>query len=332
MPMPFNLPSFWYKKKPTLSAYGLLPLAWMVQGGGWLRQKLALSKTAPIPVICVGNLTVGGAGKTPTVLKLGEMLKAQGHSVHFLTRGYGGRLQGVVRVSLKDHTYQDVGDEALLLAQCAPTWVSADRYAGAREAAHNGADVIVMDDGFQNPTLYKDFSLLVIDGKRGFGNGFILPAGPLRESISQGLSRANALIIIGENEKDCFPQETLLPQIKAALLPTSHSLKHLKQFPLVAFCGIDNPLKFFSTLKESAFNVIQTRSFPDHYPYQPQDLKELLKLAEAHQSKLVTTRKDWVRLPQDFRKNIEVLDITLEFEDIHQIQTLLKKTLGREIA
>ena len=326
-------PRFWYESSPSLLARGLRPFSWIFQAFGQCQSLWITPKEVPCPLICVGNLTVGGAGKTPTVLKIADILRSQKKSVHFLTRGYGGRLKEPVQVSLDHHTHEDVGDEALLLAQAAPTWVSADRYEGAKRAYESGASLIIMDDGFQNPSLTKNLNLVVVDSLRGVGNGLVLPAGPLRETLYKGLDRAQGVILIGSQKQ---AHESLkffdnylsqLPILKAQLRPTEASLEKFKNNGhrlYTAFCGIGNPEKFFTTLREISLNVLQTFSFPDHYPYTVQDIRSLVEKAQDAQSRLVTTRKDWVRLPLEYRSQVDVLDITLEFEDEASIASLIK--------
>ena len=212
-------PSFWYKK--SLLSILLTPFAWLYNGLTFIRCKLITPQKADVPIICIGNIVSGGAGKTPVALALGARLRSLGREVHFITRGYFGRLTGPIRVNPKKHTAYDVGDEPILLAQCAPTWVSHDRVAGAAEAKLAGADIIILDDGFQNPKLAKDLSFVVIDVAQGFGNGRVHPAGPLREPPNRALDRANAVIFIvgSEPASDFAITPDNLPQIQARLIP-----------------------------------------------------------------------------------------------------------------
>ena len=280
---------------------------------------------APVPVICCGNLSIGGAGKTTLALDLLRRLKARGIEAHALTRGYGGTARGVLRVdpSCQDATL--VGDEALLLAACAPTWVSADRAASARAAIAQGARCLIMDDGMQNPGLVQDRILLVIDGERGFGNGHLLPAGPLRESIASGAARAHAAVLIGTDRHgilDRLPEQ--LPVLRATLVmaPQAYALRGQK---LAAFAGIGRPDKFFEALDAIGLELVRRNGFPDHHRYGSAQLRSLATEADVHGAILVTTPKDAARLPEAFRKQVLVLDVSLQWEDTRQIDFLLDK-------
>lgn len=282
---------------------------------------------APVPVLCIGNLVAGGSGKTPVALSLGARLAASGLDVHFLSRGYSGSVRGPLRVDPGRHNAGEVGDESLLLAACAPAWISVDRPAGARLAAEDGAGVIVMDDGFQNPSLCKDVSLLVADGGYGFGNGRVIPAGPLRESIETGLIRANAVIVIGDDEAGVADQ---VSRLSAKELPVLHArvrpgpeADRLKDRDVVAFAGIGMPEKFFSTLRAVGCRLVAAHPFPDHYPYAEEDISRLRARARQTESLLVTTAKDAARLPANQRQDIEVLTIAIEWDD----ETALKSVL-----
>jgi tetraacyldisaccharide 4'-kinase len=278
---------------------------------------------APVPVICCGNATAGGAGKTTLALDLGQRLARRGVAVHYLLRGYGGRLKGPARVDPAAHTSEDVGDEALLLAAERPAWISADRGAGARAAVAAGAQAIVMDDGLQNPTLEKDLSLLVIDGSYGFGNGFMIPAGPLREPVEAAARRAQAAVLIGEDETgalDLLPAS--MPVLRARLAPGPEAAMLAGQ-PVLAFCGIANPRKFFATLQEAGAVLAGRQAYADHYPFDEGDLKDLVEEAESLRAILVTTRKDFVRIPPAYRARVTVVTVTLAWEEPARIEALL---------
>ena len=270
-----------------------------------------------------GNVTAGGAGKTTVAIDLLERLHRRGVAAHGLLRGYGGRLRGPVQVDPDRHGCRDVGDEALLLASIAPTWVSVDRAAGARAAIAAGAQAIVMDDGLQNPTLAKSLSLLVVDGGFGFGNGRVIPAGPLREPVAAAAARAHAAVLIGRDETGvsaALPPE--LPVLRARLVPGPETAM-LAGRPVLAFAGIANPRKFFDTLTEAGVIVVGRQSFADHYPYDETDIRDLLKEAEALHALPVTTRKDIVRVPPAFRDRIAVAPIGLAWEDETALEALL---------
>jgi tetraacyldisaccharide 4'-kinase len=249
-------------------------------------------------VICVGNITVGGAGKTPVAIHIAEYFIAQDYLVHFLTRGYGGREKGPLLVDPKIHTAVDVGDEPLLLARIAPTWVSADRVAGSAAAAKAGARLIIMDDGLQNPGLEKDFSLLVVDALAGIGNGRLLPAGPMREELNDALGRTNAVILVGRGHGGdgvaARAQARAIPVFRAILRATPTS--PLDKVAVVGFSGIGRPEKFFQTLRDLRAEVIGTYPFPDHHNFTEADATKLLQAAEDAGARLITTEKDFMRL------------------------------------
>jgi tetraacyldisaccharide 4'-kinase len=277
-----------------------------------------------VPVLCIGNFTAGGAGKTPTALALAKMLMARGGKPHFLTRGYGGSARGPLAVA-PNHTAREVGDEALLLARLAPTVVARDRMAGAKLAVRNGADVIVMDDGFQNPSLHKDFSLIVIDGTRGFGNGRPIPAGPLRASLDAQLPRASAVLIVGA----IVPaMRSTMAQLKARgipvltgnLQPDAPAINDLRGRKLMAFAGIGQPDKFFTTLKAAGLTVRATRVFADHHPFTKAQADALLDTAAREHLTLVTTEKDVARMRGDpalaqLADETAVVPVTMTFDD-----------------
>lgn len=337
-----------------------------------------------IPIISVGNIVCGGAGKTPTAIALGHLLQERGYKVHFVTRGYGGKEKGPLAVDLSFHKAWDVGDEPLLLAQCAPTWVAKKRSQGVQKAIENGAQLIILDDGHQTARLYKDISFVVIDLLQGFGNGCVIPAGPLREDLAEGIKRADGFIGIGTGELNIHkghhfttphpPQVAISPtrrEVNPCLSPTEEKSFGLENAsPLVgevvpkgqvrgpyfnsilnsltkelstmnndgnckpffkaqvvaqplalssnrifAFCGLGFPQKFYISLENAGFELVATETFPDHHQYKDDDLLRLSKLARKHNSILVTTRKDLVKIPPPWQDQLYVLDITLEFED-----------------
>jgi len=284
---------------------------------------------APVPVICCGNATAGGAGKTTAALDIGRRLGNRGIAAHFLLRGYGGRLKGPVRVDPAQHDSTAVGDEALLLAAERPTWVAADRAAGARAAIAAGAQAIVMDDGLQNPTLEKDLSLLVIDGTYGFGNGRIIPSGPLREPVAAAAARCRAAVLVGPDETGALAAlPPGMPVLRARQVPGPEA-EMLSGQPVFAFCGIGNPRKFFNTLQEAGALLAGRQSYADHYPFDESDLRELLAEAESLRAIPVTTRKDFVRIPQAFRNRVTVVTVRLEWEEPAAIEGLLDPLAAR---
>lgn len=315
-------PEFWRPGGGGLPALLLSPFS-ALYAGATKRRVAREGWQAPVPVICCGNVTAGGAGKTTVAIDLLDRLRRRGVEAHGLLRGYGGRLKGPVRVDPERHDSRDVGDEALLLAGVAPTWVSADRAAGARAAIAEGAQAIVMDDGLQNPTLAKSLSLLVVDGGFGFGNGRVIPAGPLREPVAAAAARAHAAVLIGADETSvlaALPAE--LPVLRARLTPGPETAM-LAGRPVLAFAGIANPRKFFDTLTEAGVIVVGRQSFADHYPYDETDIRALLKEAEALHALPVTTRKDIVRVPAEFRDRIAVASIGIAWDDEAALEGLL---------
>ena len=298
-------PDFW-------DADGLLPrllsplsLAWSAAGA--VRFALAKPYRASIPVICVGNLVAGGAGKTPVAIDLAQRLGAA-----VVTRGYGGSIAGPVRVAGEDFT--QVGDEALLLARVAPTWVARDRAAGIGAAAEAGATSVVLDDGFQNPSIAKDVSLVVVDG---FGNGRVMPAGPLREPVRRGLERADAIVLMRGPEEPGHLGER--PVLRARIEPVNGGAFAGRR--LVAFAGIGRPEKFFHTLETLGADLVARRSFPDHHPYREAELSAMRRTDAT----LVTTAKDAVRLPPTLRSEVEVLEVRLVWDDEAALASLLRR-------
>lgn len=268
-------------------------------------------------VVCVGNLTAGGTGKTPIAIALARMLVERDERPYFLTRGYGGREHGPLLVDPLQHCASDVGDEALLLAAAAPTIVARDRVAGARLAEAEGADVIIMDDGHQNFSLAKDLSLVVIDSEQGFGNGKVLPAGPLREPIQQGLARADAIVSVGKP----FVFRFRKPVLHARLV--THEDANLLGERVIAFAGIGRPQKFFQTLRQVGASVVATHAFADHHVYARSDLKRLHIQSKKTQARLITTEKDFLRLSPEQREGIRHLPVHAEFDDPAALLALL---------
>jgi tetraacyldisaccharide 4'-kinase len=314
-------PGFW-QNDGVLPAL-LAPAALCFAGGGWLRRRAVTPKSVAAPVICIGNLVVGGAGKTPVAIAVAERLIARGKTVHFLSRGYGGHAKGPVRVDPLLHTAADVGDEPLLLARIAPAWVSRDRAAGAAAAVAAGAAVIVMDDGFQNPGLEKDLSLLVADGGYGFGNGRVIPAGPLREPLAAGLARADAVALIGTDQRgvaEILPPS--LPLLRAALAPLAATLAGRRVY---AFAGIARPEKFFATLQSMGCILAGQRVFPDHHPYAEAEVAALIEEAQHADAVPVTTEKDAVRLAPSLRAGIETLPVAIRWRDEAAVDRLMSR-------
>ena len=321
-------PEFWDRDR-SIAAALLGPAALVVELAGWLRWRVVREQRVSVPVVCVGNLVAGGAGKTPVALAVAARLAVAGRVVHFLSRGYGGREHGPLRVDPARHTAYDVGDEALLLAAAAPTWVARDRPAGARAAAEAGAEVVVMDDGHQNPTLYKDICLVVIDGTYGVGNGRVIPAGPLREPVRAGLERADAVVLIGDTPSARVEKIARIgggPLLWAQIVPAPESYCLANQ-RVVAFAGIARPDRFFDTLRNIGCRFISAHAFPDHYVYQADEIMALVEEASAADARLITTEKDLVRLPPEARPMTEVLAVSLKFRDANALDRVLARAL-----
>lgn len=314
-------PRFWDGPpiRADARAAALTPVSWAWTTVHRLRWRLGRPLRVPVPVVCVGNVVAGGAGKTPLAIAVAKRLREHGLAPHFLTRGTGGSLKGPVHVNPAMHSASAVGDEALLLAESAHTWVARDRRAGAQAAVRGGADVLIMDDGFQSPNVVKDVSLLVVDDGFGIGNGRIFPAGPLREAPLEAAARATAMVRVRTPGGGSAPLGRLtnppVPVMRAELEPNAEDRELLNGARVVAFTGIGSPVKFFSTLDAIGCVVVGARSFPDHHRFRGSDLAALQAEAEALEAMLVTTAKDAVRLPEAIRKIVTVLRVAVRFED-----------------
>ncbi len=293
-------PAFWWRE-PGLAARFLEPAS-LVYGAVAARRMQRPGARAPVPVICIGNVTLGGAGKTPTAIHVAGVLRSMGWSPAFLTRGYGGALAGPIPVDPARHGFREVGDEALLIARHAPTILSRRRPQGAALAASLGADVIVMDDGLQNPSLFKDLTLAVFDAASGIGNGLVFPAGPLRAPHEPQWARIDAMLLIGNGEPgQAIATEASgqgLPVFLGRLRAETGAAASIRGRRVLAFAGIGRPEKFFATLREIGADPVETRSFPDHHAYREREIAELLDKAAARELIPVTTEKDAVRLAQ----------------------------------
>lgn len=324
-------PEFWTRggdRGPgALLALGLTPLSWAWRLGAYLKQRHTTAYRASVPVVSIGNLTVGGAGKTPTAIALAERLVALGRRPHIVTRGYGGTAKGPHLVDAARDDAAAVGDEPLLLARVAPTWVARRRALGALAATRAGADVIVLDDGHQHWSLIKDLSIVVIDQGFGVGNGRIVPAGPLREPVAAGLARADAIVAIGDGAPATAGSAVTgggKPVLRATLVPAVDP-DHWRHRRVLAFAGIGRPEKFFRTLEDLGCEVVARRAFGDHQPYDPDTVMRLIDAATATQALLVTTEKDYVRLPPAGRDIAVALPVRLEFADPAAVDRLLAR-------
>lgn len=330
-------PAFWETQEArgsgALTRTLLSPLGSIYAWATARRIRTTTPFKAGIPVICIGNLTLGGTGKTPVTQSLRALLKAEDISAHTLSRGWKGSLSGPDQVDLETHTAADTGDEPLMLAQDGPAWVAKDRASGASVIQRSGADIILMDDGHQNPTLFKDLSLIVVDAETGWGSGRVFPAGPLREPVQTGLARADGIIIMKPSEgfqpnlRKLKLDELDIPVFSAWLEPKSPP----PEGPLLAFAGIGRPQKFIDALQASGGEIAETAFFPDHHAYSHGDLTRLSDLAEAHDAIPITTEKDWVRLSPEWRKQITAWPVRARFAEPECLVDMVKSVMDAHL-
>lgn len=306
----------------------LTPISWAYAAVAAHRFRTTITRRAPVPVVCVGNLTVGGAGKTPVSRAIRAKL---GAAAHTLSRGYGGRVEGPLRVT-PDMDAREVGDEPLLHARDGAAWIARDRYAGALAAAQAGAQAIIMDDGFQNASLAKDLSLIAVDAQFGIGNGNVFPAGPLRERLEDGLARADALVMMNNTPgagETTLAQEWYAHFTKPILHATLQPVGQAPPGKLVAFAGLARPEKFFDTLTGMGAELTEAVPFDDHHVYTADDLEVLAQIAEERAAALITTEKDAARLSPEWRARVAVLPVTARFEDEAALDALLAPIRSR---
>jgi tetraacyldisaccharide 4'-kinase len=333
--MAMREPHFWWRRPslaaallaPIAAGYGTVAAARMRKGGA----------RAGVPVLCVGNFTLGGAGKTPTAIALARMLTDAGESVFCLSRGYGGNIAGVKLVDTHTHTAAQVGDEALLLARAAPTIVARDRVAGAKLAHAKGATVVIMDDGLQNGSIAKNFALAVVDARRGVGNARVFPAGPLRAPLAAQLATAHALLVVGDGDAaDALAglaRSRGLPVLHGRLVPDAATVMALKQRQVFAFAGIGDPEKFFATAEAAGIAIATRRSFADHHEYTAEEAAALVMEAEHQGLTLLTTEKDHARMSGNpalaaLHARAMVLPVTLAVEEANDLRKLALDAMG----
>jgi tetraacyldisaccharide 4'-kinase len=325
-------PRFWSKPRPTLLARLLQPTGW-AYGRATAQRMRGQGERVGAPTICVGNFTVGGAGKTPTALALARMLLGDGRRVAFLSRGYGGAERAEpLLVDADSHTAKLVGDEPLVLARLAQCWVGTDRARSARSAVEAGANALILDDGLQNPGLVKDLSFAIVDGESGFGNGLCVPAGPLRAPISAQLPFVQALIVLGGDDAAASRIAALAPGkplMRASLEPDALAAAPLIGREVVAFAGIARPEKFYATLRRIGAQIVATRDFADHHPYTQREIEALIEESRGRGALLATTEKDLVRLSARQARAIVTLPVTLRFEEPASVRRILRQALER---
>ncbi len=329
-----DTPSFWWQKN-SLAGLATAPLGFIY--GFVAAQNMLRSPKhyVDLPVLCIGNYIVGGAGKTPTAIALAKAVKKMGKKPGFLSRGYGGGIVEATLVDVETHNSKDVGDEPLILTKHAITVIAAKRNEGAELLAKSGVDIIIMDDGFQNPSLYKDFNLVVVNSKRGIGNGFSMPAGPLRVSFGAQLRKTDALLVIGDENG----ATQVVRHAARAAKPIYNARIHVLNARLfkgkryLAFAGIADPEKFYTSVESTGAKIIHRRSFHDHHPFLDEEIKEMLELAKVEGLEIITTEKDMARLVRqsDVHKTLaekaQILAITLKFDDPKMLENVIKKTI-----
>ncbi|MGB4106973.1 MAG: tetraacyldisaccharide 4'-kinase [Alphaproteobacteria bacterium] len=332
--MPLKTPSFWYRSggTPSLREKILSPFSFLYRIGYEIHQHSITPETLDIPVICIGNINAGGTGKTPAAIALMDVIRKNNLAAKpfFLLRGYGGGERGPLLVDTSKHNSWSTGDEALILASRAPTVIAVDRVKGAQLAERHHADMVLMDDGLQNPGIHKNIKVVVINGDMGFGNGRMLPAGPLREPLHKGLARADLFILIGEDKRGVaasLPADK--PLVRAHMEPDLPApLPKDKKY--IAFAGLGYPEKFFAFARDKlGLDIVKTISFPDHYPYSEADIANLRARALEWNAELLTTKKDLLRLPAAERETIHTADVRLAWEDEAALADFLKTRLSQ---
>lgn len=314
-------------KKVFLPVLVLLSIIWRCVH--FLKIKLGKYEKMPLPVVCVGNITLGGSGKTPTVLLVLKLFSEIGLEAHVVSRGYKGKLNRTTLVNSEKHNASDVGDEPLMISKTSKVWVTRDKKSGIMAAYNSGAKIVILDDGFQNPSVFKDLSLLVVDTDFDLRNEHIFPLGTLRESLDFAMIRTDLLLCLGKyDSRKYFLKNTIIP---SNILLTEGQLEpvafrsHLGKRKLIAFCGIARPEKFFQTLKNLNLNVIEKIPYPDHFLYSKNDLENLRKKGKRANALLVTTEKDIVKIPEDFKREFYSIPVEVKLSNPSVLRNMLKK-------
>ena len=308
----------------------LYPFSLLFRFGTKIRNLVSTKQQSSLPIICIGNIVVGGAGKTPVSLKIGKLLIKAGYKPHFISKGYAGLIKKSTLVQ-SWHSAISVGDESILLSKVAPTWIGDDRINSSKLAKKEGGDCLIMDDGFQNPTIQKDFSIIVINATQEFGNKRVMPSGPLRESINRGLSRTNLIIVIGDVNDELQNITPINIPIFRAKFEINKENKIFKGQNITAFAGIAYPEKFYQSLLEQGAKIVKEVSYPDHYIYTENDLLSLAEIANKTKSIIVTTQKDYVRIPKSYRSLVNILEGEIVFENEELLIEILSNVIENHI-
>ncbi len=317
-------PNFW--NSHNFYSYILIPFSIIYATISYIRIYFGKNSTVNIPVICIGNLTAGGTGKTPVSISIAQLLIKLGYKPNFISRGYGGTINNEI-VDAQKHSVKQTGDEPMLLSSVAPVSINSNRYKAAIKAIENQADILIMDDGFQNPSLHKDLSFLVFDGESGVGNGLPIPSGPLREFFNLGAKRANAVIIIGQDKHNIAQKFTNLPIFNASITSKSPIL-HKNN--VIAFAGIGRPEKFYNSLVEHKIYPIKTINFSDHHFYSTKELNDLISMAKKYDAELITTTKDFVKIPKELQKEFTTLDISIKWQNESKLKTFILENINKK--
>ncbi len=314
-------PIFWNQKQSIISLL-LIPFSYIWLLASFLNKKKP--KKFDIPVIKIGNVVAGGAGKTPTVISLTKKLINSKINTHIILKGYKSSASKSIQVKKDLHTYKEVGDEALLCAACATTWVGKNRSESINNAINNGADLVILDDGLQDESILSNLNIIVFNGYQGIGNGRIIPSGPMRENMSKAINKSNLALIIDKDENNIAKLiGDTIPIINSNLIIEDEYINNFKNKNVLAFCGIGYPDKFYKSLKEIGCNILYTKSFPDHYEYSDKDIKKLLKKSQELDTLLITTEKDHVKIMEDYKSRIYYFPIRIELNNYKILDDIL---------